>query len=76
MTLIDLTPSQIGVIDELGGEAHYKSRLMEMGICKHVEIRLIQKMPFNGPLTFKVRSGIVSLRASDAGRIKVTLNGK
>lgn len=76
MTLIDLSPTQVGIIEKLGGDAHYKSRLMEMGICEKVEIRLIQKMPFNGPLTFKVRSGIISLRASDAEQINVILNEK
>jgi len=76
MTLLDLQPSQLGIIEELGGDSHVKSRLMEMGISENAEIRLIRKMPFKGPLTFKIRSSLISIRISDASKIIVRLHEK
>ncbi|MBT3179610.1 MAG: ferrous iron transport protein A [Candidatus Marinimicrobia bacterium] len=74
MTLVDLKPSQIGIIQTLNGDSHLKSRLMEMGFRKGLKIRMIQHLPFNGPLKIRIRNGMISLRQCDAHNIIVTLN--
>ena len=74
MTLLDLAPSQVGQITALDGDPGFRSRLMEMGFHKVIKIRMIQKMPFNGPVKIRVRNGMISLRQSDATNISVRLD--
>ena len=50
MTLLDLAPSQVGRIISLGGNPEFISRLMEMGFQEGIKVRMIQKMPLNGPI--------------------------
>ena len=49
-----------------------QSRLAEMGILPGVEIRLLKKGPFNGPIEIKVRSYEVAIRYKDAMKINVS----
>ena len=75
MTLIDLKPSQVGIIEDLDGDSHFTSRLMEMGFSKGRKIRMIKKMPYHGPVTIQIRNGMISLRELDAWQIKIKLDG-
>jgi Fe2+ transport system protein FeoA len=74
MTLLDLAPSQVGRIISLGGNPEFISRLMEMGFQEGIKVRMIQKMPLNGPIKIRIRNGMISLRHNDAGNIMVRLN--
>ena len=74
MTLLDLVPSQVGRIISLGGNPEFISRLMEMGFQEGIKVRMIQKMPLNGPIKIRIRNGMISLRHNDAGNITVRLN--
>ena len=74
MTLLDLAPSQVGRIISLGGNPEFISRLMEMGFQEGIKVRMIQKMPLNGPIKFRIRNWMISLRHNDAGNITVRLN--
>jgi Fe2+ transport system protein FeoA len=74
MTLLDLAPSQVGRIISLGGNPVFISRLMEMGFQEGIKVRMIQKMPLNGPIKIRIRNGMISLRQNDAGNITVRLN--
>ena len=49
-----------------------QSRLVEMGILPGVEIRLMKKGPFNGPIEIKVRCYEVAIRYKDAMQINVS----
>ena len=74
MTLLDLAPSQVGRIISLGGNPEFISRLMEMGFQEGIKVRMIQKMPLNGPIKIRIRNGMISLRHNDSGNITVRLN--
>jgi len=74
MTLLDLGPSQVGQIISIGGNPEFISRLMEMGFHDGIKVRMVQKMPLNGPIKIRIRNGLVSLRHNDAGNIMVRLN--
>ena len=74
MTLLDLAPSQVGRIISLGGNPEFISRLMEKGFHEGIKVRMIQKMPLNGPIKIRIRNGMISLRHNDAGNITVRLN--
>ena len=70
-TLNSLLPGETAIIDQFTPELHLQSRLVEMGILPGVELRMIKKAPFNGPLEFKIRGYHILLRWKDAGQILV-----
>ena len=70
--LNSLEPGDTAVIKEFEGNARLQSRLVEMGVLSGVKVRMIKKMPFQGPLEVKIRSYHLSLRFQDAGQILVS----
>ena len=68
-TLLSLSPGETAVIQTFKTDLNLQSRLVEMGILPGVEIRLIKKTPFKGPIEFKIRGYEVSLRYRDAEQI-------
>ncbi len=70
-TLSSLSPGETAVIQTFNTDLNLQSRLVEMGILHGVEIRLIKKAPFKGPIEFKIRSYEVSLRYGDAEQVLV-----
>ena len=70
-TLSSLSPGETAVIQSFNTDLNLQSRLVEMGILHGVEIRLIKKAPFKGPIEFKIRSYEVSLRYGDAEQVLV-----
>ena len=70
-TLPSLSPGETAVIQTFNTDLYLQSRLVEMGILPGVEIRLIKKAPFKGPIAFKLRGYEVSLRYGDAEQVLV-----
>ena len=70
-TLNSLQPGETAIVDQFKAELPLQSRLVEMGILPGVELRLIKRAPFNGPLEFKIRGYHILLRWKDAGQILV-----
>ena len=70
--LNSLKPGDTALIREFEGDARLQSRLVEMGALPGVKVRMIKKMPFQGPLEVKIRSYHLSLRFQDAGQILVS----
>ena len=68
-TLTNLSEGETAVIQTFNAGLNLQSRLVEMGILSGVEIRLIKKAPFKGPIAFKIRGYEVSLRHGDAEQI-------
>ena len=68
-TLSSLSPGETAVIQTFNTDLNLQSRLVEMGILHGVEIRLIKKAPFKGPIEFKIRGYEVSLRYRDAEQV-------
>ena len=61
----------MAVIKTFNTDLNIQSRLVEMGFLPGVEIRLIKKAPFKGPIIFKIRGYEVSLRYGDAEQVLV-----
>ena len=61
----------MAVIKTFNTDLNIQSRLVEMGFLPGVEIRLIKKAPFKGPIIFKIRGYEVSLRYIDAEQVLV-----
>ena len=70
-TLPSLSPGETAVIQTFNADFNLQSRLVEMGILPGVEIRMIKKAPFKGPIEFKIRGYEVSLRYVDAEQVLV-----
>ena len=68
-TLLSLSPGETALIQTFNNELNLQSRLVEMGILPGIEIRLIKKAPFKGPIEFKIRGYEVSLRYRDAEQV-------
>ena len=69
--LNSLEPGDIAVIKEFAGNTKLQSRLVEMGALPGIEVRMIKKTPFHGPVEIKIRSFHLSLRFRDASQILV-----
>ena len=70
-TLSSLSPGEMAFIQTFNTDLNLQSRLVEMGILPGVEIRIIKKAPFHGPIAFKIRGYEVSLRYRDAEQVLV-----
>ena len=70
--LHQLLPGESAQIISFHKDLTLQSRLVEMGILPGVDIRLLKKTPFNGPIEIKVRCYEVALRYKDAMQINVS----
>ena len=74
MSILDLLPYQTGIIISMGGAPEFQARLIEMGFKAGIKVRLVQKMPFQGPVQLRIQNGMISLRFDDASKIKVEIH--
>lgn len=56
---------------ELQGEALLTERLMDMGFHPGVELEIVGRMPFSGPLIIRVEASFLALREEEALCLKV-----
>ncbi len=71
MTLIDLSPGEVGTINSIRGNRHLKNRLVELGLLSGTDVRLVKCTPFNGPVEIKVRDSYLSIRWDDAQLVEL-----
>tara|TARA_B100000686_G_C16305887_1_gene720804 strand:- start:237 stop:461 length:225 start_codon:yes stop_codon:yes gene_type:complete len=64
--LYELEPDLIGSIAKLDSSYDSKLRLAEMGVMPGVDIRMIKKSPFGGPIQVKINNYYLTLRKEDA----------
>ena len=64
--LYELEPDLIGNIAKLDSNYDSKLRLAEMGVMPGVDIRMIKKTPFGGPIQVKINNYYLTLRKEDA----------
>ena len=70
--LHQLLPGESAHIISFHKDLTLQSRLVEMGILPGVEVRVLKKGPFNGPIEIKVRCYELALRYQDAMQINVS----
>jgi ferrous iron transport protein A len=73
MTLDEMQQGQRARIDGLIGDDTNLQRLMEMGLLEDEEIEVLGFAPMGDPLEIRLRDYRLSLRRSEAARIRVTL---
>ena len=73
ITLDQLKEGQRARIDSLIGDDVVLQRLMEMGLLEDEEIEVVGFAPLGDPMEIRLRDYRLSLRRTEAGRIRVTL---
>ncbi len=66
MNLSKLRPGISGRVVAFEGPSSLVERLREMGLHQGVEISLLQRSPFRGPMIFSVSNTVIALRAQEA----------
>ena len=72
LLLSDLQPGQIATIVKFTTEELFL-KLMEMGCLPGEKIEMVQKAPFNDPMSVSVAGYLLSLRSDEACQIVVNL---
>ncbi len=75
MKLSDLKPNQKGIVTEVVGNSEIKRRLLNMGVVRGVEIRMVRNAPLRDPIEFEVRGYLLSLRREEAENVIVEVRG-
>ena len=70
-TLRDVGIGENVKVKRITGEGPVKRRIMDMGITKGVQIRVIKTAPLGDPIEITVRGYELSLRKEDAEKIEV-----
>jgi ferrous iron transport protein A len=73
MTLDQLKPGDRARIDSLIGDDVVLQRLMEMGLLEGEDIEVVAFAPLGDPLEIRLRDYRLSLRRTEAARIRVSL---
>lgn len=73
MTLDQLQEGQRGRIDTILGDDMILQRLMEMGLLEGEEIEVVAFAPLGDPMEIRLRDYRLSLRRTEAARIRVSL---
>lgn len=72
MTLNEVAVGEVCTVVRLNGEGALKRRIMDMGITKGVEIKVVRIAPLGDPMELNVRGYDLSLRKAEAASIEVT----
>jgi len=70
-TLADISAGQTATVLEIIGDDSIAVRLMEMGITDGEAVKLIGRAPMGDPIEILVRGYRLSLRTSEAQRIRI-----
>ena len=64
--LYEIDDNEVGTIVDFKNQEKSKLRLAEMGVMPGVNIRMIKKSPFGGPVQVKINNYYLTLRKEDA----------
>ena len=70
-TLKDLKVGEKAVVTRINGSGPVKRRIMDMGICKGVEVFVRKLAPLGDPMELNLRGYELSLRKADAEMIEI-----
>jgi len=71
MTLNEVPVSGVCTVTKLNGTGKLRRRIMDMGITKGVEIKVIKIAPLGDPMELNVRGYELSIRKNEAESIEV-----
>jgi ferrous iron transport protein A len=59
------------LVSEIGGDDEVSVRLLEMGLTPGVEVAMVGAAPLGDPLELELRGYRLSVRRSEAARVKI-----
>ena len=71
MTLNEIPVGGVCTVTKLDGTGKLRRRIMDMGITKGVEIKVVKIAPLGDPMELNVRGYELSIRKSEAESIEV-----
>ena len=71
MTLNEIPVGGVCTVIKLNGTGKLRRRIMDMGITKGVEIKVVKIAPLGDPMELNVRGYELSIRKSEAESIEV-----
>ena len=71
MTLNEIPVGGFCTVTKLNGTGKLRRRIMDMGITKGVEIKVVKIAPLGDPMELNVRGYELSIRKSEAESIEV-----
>ena len=71
MTLNEIPVGGVCTVTKLNGAGKLRRRIMDMGITKGVEIKVVKIAPLGDPMELNVRGYELSIRKSEAESIEV-----
>ena len=76
MKLSELEIKETGIIEEVEGEGALRQHFLDMGVIPGAEITLVKYAPMGDPAEFRIHGYELTLRLSDAEKIKITKTQK
>jgi ferrous iron transport protein A len=70
-TLNQLKPGERATIVKVGGQGPVRRRILDMGVVKGAEIKVVRVAPLGDPVEFLIKGYNLSLRKSEAQQIQV-----
>jgi len=71
MTLNEIPVGGVCTVTKLNGTGKLRRRIMDMGITKGVEIKVVKIAPLGDPMELNVRGYELSIRKNEAESIEV-----
>ena len=72
--LYELDCESIDTIASIDSNYDTKLRLSEMGLMPGIQVRMIRKSPFGGPVQIKINNYYLTLRKKDASLVYLKIN--
>lgn len=69
--LADAGDDRLVEIAEVTGDDPVNRRLREIGFCRGVEVRFVRRAPLGDPAMYELHGATISLRSSEASRVRV-----
>ena len=69
--LSELNVGEKGIVVNIVGKGALIRRLLDMGIVRDVEIRVVRKAPLGDPIEFEIKGYYLSLRKDEASHVFV-----
>ena len=60
-----------GEVVNVGGDAHLRRRLLEMGFVNGATVQVVRRAPFGDPIEFRLRGYHLSLRSEQAAHVQI-----
>lgn len=77
ITVRELSPGQTATVAGYNtSDAHYRSKLLSMGLTRGTELRLVKVAPLGDPVEIEVRGYRLSLRKSEAEALLLKRKGE